>query len=152
MVKFLLDEFEPAQLSNLLGQEVAIAGEGVSRALIVTPEQLIATMEALVTKLGFDYLGDLTSVDRGAEGLEVVYHLYSLTNQREIRVKAKVDAETATVPTVTTIWPGADWFEREVYDLMGISFAGHPNMTRLLLPEDFEGHPLRKSYKLQKRV
>lgn len=154
MVNFLLDLIDPSQLSAALGHDVVVTGAGVSRSVVVPPEHLVATMQALATKeeFSFDYLGDVTSVDRGANGIEVVYQLYSLSKGLELRVKTTTSADGATVPTMSTIWPGADWLEREVYDLMGVTFEGHPNMKRILLPDDFEGHPLRKSFKLQARA
>ncbi len=100
--------------------------------------------------LGFDFLSDVTGVDRlqlaeNQPRFEVVYHLYSLAHKRRLRLKVRVD-ETEAVPTVTVVWETANWHEREVFDLFGISFEGHPDLRRILMPEDWEGHPLRKDY------
>jgi len=99
----------------------------------------------------FNYLSDLTCVHypmRTEAPLEVVYNLFSIA--RNVRVRLKVElAEGESVDSVTSVWPAADWMEREVYDLFGVSFRNHPDMRRILLPVDWEGHPLRKDYPLE---
>ena len=89
----------------------------------------------------------------GAEGtrFEVVYHFYSFTKHHRLRLKVPVSAQDPTVPSVTGLWKSANWFEREVWDLFGIRFTGHPNLKRILMYEPFEGHPLRKDYPVDKR-
>ncbi|MTV47696.1 NADH-quinone oxidoreductase subunit C [Heliobacillus mobilis] len=150
----LLDRYNPEELNAKLGTTVEVVGEGVSRALVVTKENLIPVMEKLCKspEWAFDMLSDISSVDRKEAGLEVVYQLFSIKHKYDLRVKSIIPRDEAQVPTVTSIWPGANFMEREVYDLMGVAFPGHPNMTRLLLPEEFEGHPLRKDFKLQPRA
>jgi len=108
--------------------------------------------------LRFDVLMDLTAVDYakfpGREDgprFEVVYHLYSLWGNHRVRIKARVEEDDAVVPSATSLWPIADWFEREVWDMFGIQFLGHPNLKRLLMYEEFQGHPLRKDYPVNKR-
>ena len=100
--------------------------------------------------LGFNYLIDLSSVDHfGNEPrYEVVYELYSMKDCVHLRLKISVSEDDCTVPTVSDIWPTADWHEREVYDLSGIWFTGHPDLRRILCPEDWEGYPLRKDYEM----
>jgi NADH-quinone oxidoreductase subunit C len=83
------------------------------------------------------------------EALGVTYHLHSTTNGHTLVVKVKVPQESPVVPSVEAIWKTADWHEREAYDLVGITFAGHPNMRRILTPQDWEGHALRKDYEQQ---
>lgn len=95
--------------------------------------------------LGFDMLGMVTAVDRGPE-LELVYRVRSREMRVGIIVKARVGREEPRIASVVEIWPGADWHEREVYDLFGIVFEGHPDLRRILLPDDWIGHPLRKDY------
>lgn len=96
--------------------------------------------------LFFDSISFLTSVDFKTH-FEMVYRLTSTRYRHDIVLKVKVeDRANPEVPTVTSVWPGADWPEREVFDLMGIRFAGHYNMRRILLPDDWEGYPLRKDY------
>jgi NADH-quinone oxidoreductase subunit C len=85
------------------------------------------------------------------ERFEVVYILYSTTKHHRVRLKVRVQENDATIDTVTGIWPGANWFERECFDLFGIRFAGHPHLKRLLTFEEFEGHPLRKDYPVNRR-
>jgi NADH-quinone oxidoreductase subunit C len=102
-------------------------------------------------KTPFDYLSDLTCVhypDRGEASFEVVYNLFSIATNERVRVKVKT-SEAAGIDSVTGVWPSANWLEREVYDLFGIRFANHPDLRRLLLPPDWEGHPLRKDFPLE---
>ena len=108
--------------------------------------------------LAFDVLMDLTAVDYskypGREDgprFDVVYHLYSIAHNRRLRVKVHVDEDDPVVPSAVSLWPIADWFEREVWDMFGIRFDGHPNLKRLLLYEEFVGHPLRKDYPITRR-
>ena len=101
----------------------------------------------------FDLFLDLCGVDyKGSEPrFEVVYHLYSLTKKNRIRLKVKISENDCQLPTATGVYPIADWFEREAWDMFGIRFEGHPNLKRLLMWESFEGHPLRKDYPINKR-
>jgi NADH-quinone oxidoreductase subunit C len=112
------------------------------------------------TKL--DFLVDLTAVDRlglvrtdDEPRFEVVYHLRSMTNGHRLRVKAPVaepeDGSSPTLDSVVALWAGADWYEREVWDMYGIKFRGHPDLRRILMYEEFIGHPLRKDYPKEKR-
>lgn len=99
----------------------------------------------------FDYLSDLTCVhypERGATPFEVVYNLFSIDLNQRIRLKVSTD-DNVGVASVTSVWPAANWLEREVYDLFGVPFSGHPDLRRLLLPPDWEGHPMRKDYPLE---
>ena len=101
-------------------------------------------------ELGFDLLKDLSGVDmlRPEARYEVVYTLYSLQTRTYLRLKVCVDEEDLVVPTVTGVWAGADWHERETFDMFGIKFSGHPDLRRLYMPEDFEHYPLRKDFPL----
>lgn len=101
---------------------------------------------------GFVFLADITAVDWWPREprFEVVYHLASATDR--LRVKVQASGTSAHVPTVQGVWPGANWLEREVWDLFGIVFDGHDDLRRLLMPEDWEGHPLRKDYPVQIRL
>lgn len=100
---------------------------------------------------GFDFLSDLTCVDRypGEPRFEVVYHLLSLARKERVRLKVRLPGDDASVESVTSVWPAANFFEREVFDLFGVRFAGHPYLRRLLMPEDWQGHPLRKDYPVE---
>ena len=108
--------------------------------------------------LGFDMLSDLTAVDflkfPGREDgprFEVVYHLYSIAHNHRVRLKVRVDEDDPVVPTAVPVWPIANWLEREVWDMFGIRFDGHPDPRRLLMYEEFVGHPLRKDYPINRR-
>ncbi len=108
--------------------------------------------------LAFDMLMDLTAVDYlkypGREDgprFEVVYHLYSLPHNHRVRIKTRVDEDDAVVPSAVALWPIANWFEREVWDMFGVRFGGHPDLRRLLMYEEFVGHPLRKDYPIDRR-
>jgi NADH-quinone oxidoreductase subunit C len=104
-------------------------------------------------ELEFDMLTDVTAVDYLGQQprFEMVYHLYSLGKNRRLRVKARVPEQPAEIDTLSELWSSANWMEREVYDMYGIRFKGHPDLRRLLLYEEFEGHPLRKDYPKEKR-
>jgi len=104
-------------------------------------------------ELLYNFMMDITAVDYLGQELrfEVVYHFYSLAFNRRFRIKARVSESDCCIDSVVSIWPSADWFEREVYDMYGITFKGHPELRRILLYEDFQGHPLRKDYPIKKR-
>lgn len=95
--------------------------------------------------LGFNYLADITAID-WQDRIEVIYQLTNLSSNEKIALRVDLDHETPVIDSVVSIWKGADFQEREVYDLMGVVFSGHPNLTRILLPSDWEGYPLRKDY------
>ena len=104
--------------------------------------------------LDMDFLMDLTAVDymdRKPIRFEVVYHFYSLKHNHRVRIKVPVDEEDCIVESLVPLYKSANWFEREVWDLYGIKFKGHPNLKRILLYEGFKGHPLRKDYPINKR-
>jgi len=99
--------------------------------------------------LRFDYLKDICGVDylgKKPARFEVVYTLYSMRHQHMLRLKAAVGEDEAYIDSVVPVWIGANWHERECYDMYGIRFNGHPDLSRVLMPEDWEGHPLRKDY------
>jgi len=101
---------------------------------------------------GFDLLADLCGCDRGPEDdprFEVNYHLFSTTHYQRLRLKVLLSEDDAHVHTVTHLWKTADWHERETFDLVGVVFDGHPDLRRILLPSDFDGHALRKDYPLR---
>lgn len=109
-------------------------------------------------ELYFDMLSCITGIDLGAEKdqMEVVYNLYSIPYNHHLTLKVRFDRNTdkenlPTVPSLTSIWATANWHERETYDLLGIQFEDHPDLRRILLPNDWEGHPLRKDYQEQEK-
>jgi NADH-quinone oxidoreductase subunit C len=107
-------------------------------------------------QMAFDLIVDLCGVDypmREEGRFELVLHLYSTSRRHRVRVKARVgdqEGDGAEIDSITDVWPGANWFEREAYDLVGITFKGHPDLRRILMYPEFEGHPLRKDYPANK--
>ena len=125
--------------------------ESSGNTIVVKPESVFQIASFLKTTPGFDfdYLNYVTAVDYNTY-FEVVYNLISLKHNHGLILKTRcTDRENPTVPSVVSLWNGANFQEREVYDLMGIKFEGHPNLKRILLWEGFQGHPLRKDFKLQ---
>jgi NADH-quinone oxidoreductase subunit C len=128
------------------------AAAAIDRPTVVVPgEHLIETARALRDTLRFDVLTEVTAVDRwpAEPRFEVVYHLVATGIPALVRVTVRLGGEDPRVPSVHTIWPSADWLEREVWDLFGVVFEDHGDLRRLLMPEDWEGHPLRKDYPVQ---
>ncbi|PFL54354.1 NADH-quinone oxidoreductase subunit C [Bacillus cereus] len=115
--------------------------------LVVDPEKYYEVMESLRFHegLAFNYMSELHATDFVTH-MEVYVHLFSYGKKQSVAVKVKLDREAPQVESVTALWKGADWPEREAYDLLGIIFKGHPNLTRILMPEDWVGYPLRKDY------
>jgi len=104
--------------------------------------------------LDFNFLMDITAVDylnRKDERFEVVYHFYSLKHNGRLRIKIPVSEEDCRLDSMDSLWKTVNWYEREIWDLYGIKFNGHPNLRRILLYEEFKGHPLRKDYPINKR-
>jgi NADH-quinone oxidoreductase subunit C len=99
----------------------------------------------------FNYLADLTCVDwyPSEPRFEVVYHLLSISTKERVRLKARLDGSSPAIESVTSVWPAANFYEREVFDLFGVRFTGHPNLKRILMPDNWEGNPLRKDYPVE---
>jgi NADH/F420H2 dehydrogenase subunit C len=128
--------------------------DGNDLALTIRRGSLIAVAKLLMgTPHSFRMLLDLTCVDRQASGggFEMVYHLSCLAPPRRVRLKVRLEAADPSVDSLTGLWKNADWLEREVYDMFGVFFNGHPNLKRILMYEGFEGFPLRKDYPLRRR-
>ena len=134
----ILAEFQPEIGATVNLVEVTIKSQDVPSLCRVAKED---------PQLSFDFLLCLCIVDY-LEHLQVVYHLYSTTMKHKMVLKANVTLDEPSLPSVMSVWPGADWFEREAHDLFGVVFEGHPNMAPLLLYEGFEGYPGRKSYEM----
>ena len=111
----------------------------------------IATFLRDEPDLALDYCDFSSGVDFGEQGFEVVTHLYSTAHRHNVRLKVKLPAEDPHCPTLSDIYPGANWHERETSEMFGVTFDGHPQPVKLLLPEPFEGHPLRKDFALMSR-
>ena len=99
----------------------------------------------------FNYLSDVSCVDwyPSAPRFEVIYHLLSIPRKERVRLKVRLEDDNPSLESVTSVWPSANFFEREVFDLFGIRFTGHPYLRRIQMPEDWEGHPLRKDYPVE---
>ncbi len=140
-------------LTPLVPSAVYEAGASIDFATLYVPaEHLVATCQALrnTPELRFNTIIEITAADYLPRDprFEIVYHLLSVPHRQRVRLKVRV-AEHGTVPTVQSVWPGAGWPEREVWDMFGVVFDGHPDLRRLLMPEDWEGHPARKDYPVQ---
>jgi NADH-quinone oxidoreductase subunit C len=123
------------------------------QTMVLLPEHLVVVCTYLQKQLQYTFLSSVTAVDwlERVPRFDVVYHLLSIPRFSELRLKVRVGQqgeEHPAVPSVTTVWPGANWYEREVYDLFGITFAGHPDLRRILMPNDWTTYPLRKDYPL----
>lgn len=149
----------PSQLLTALKRDhsewIGEVTEAFGEVTAVVPREHIAQVCSLLKSSPdskFDFLADLCGVDRGVEEeprFEVNYHLFSTITAQRLRLKVILDATDVHVPTVTGVWRTANWHERETYDLMGIIFDGHPDLRRILLPEDWQGHALRKDFPLR---
>lgn len=116
--------------------------------IMVKPENIVkvATFFRDDSRLKFDFLRMIAGIDY-KETIEMVYELFSYTHHHEFKLKVRVPKENPSMPTTESVWAAANWFEREIYDLLGVTFENHSDLRRLLLPDDWEGHPLRKDYK-----
>jgi NADH-quinone oxidoreductase subunit C len=145
-------EFLDALRSLLPGIALEPAPATDQKTLGVPAASIVDVCRVLREAQGFLLLADITAVDwwPRAPRYEVVYQLASATDR--LRLKVTLTGDHARLPTVQSVWPGANWLEREVWDLFGIVFEGHGDLRRLLMPEDWEGHPLRKDYPVQIRM
>ncbi|HYL09723.1 MAG TPA: NADH-quinone oxidoreductase subunit C [Candidatus Acidoferrales bacterium] len=121
---------------------------------VVVPRELLLGAAELLrgdTNLLFNFLSDLTCVDRfpNEPRFELNYHLLSLSRRAKLRIRVRTSGSDPVVPSLTSVWPGINWHERETFDLFGVRFEGHPDLRRILMPEDWEGHPLRKDFPVE---
>jgi NADH-quinone oxidoreductase subunit C len=129
--------------------------EAFDEVTVIVPREKIAELCSYLKTapgLEFNFLADLCAADRGPEEeprFEVNYHLFSVTKHHRLRLKVLLNDDDTHVPTVTGVWRTANWHERETFDLMGIIFDGHPDLRRILLPDEWEGHALRKDFPLR---
>jgi NADH-quinone oxidoreductase subunit C len=138
------------RLKARFGDDVGPLSEAkVDPFCVVKRERIVEICRFLQSEPGldFDFLEDLTAVDWPKKSqIEVVYHLLSYQHRHVFKMKVEADRTAPSVPTVEGVWKTANWFEREVYDLFGVDFPGHPDLRRIMLPDDWAGHPLRKDY------
>jgi NADH-quinone oxidoreductase subunit C len=151
----------PAEIADRLraqfGDDVVSADDVHGHASVtVSPGRYVevATLLRDESALSFDYFDFLTVVDYRPKGrgFEVVTHLYSTRHNHHARLKVQCDAEEPRCPSLSGVWAGANWHEREAAELFGMAFEGHPHLVKLVLPEQFEGYPLRKDFNLMTRV
>lgn len=123
--------------------------------LVVAPQDLLPVCRFLRNSSGlvYNFLSDISAVDYWPEQerpgrFGICYHLLSMLYSRRLRVKIYVAEDEAAAPSLTPVWPAANWLEREIFDLMGIHFSGHPDLRRILMPSDWDGHPMRRDYPL----
>ncbi|MBZ0296119.1 MAG: NADH-quinone oxidoreductase subunit C [Anaerolineae bacterium] len=123
--------------------------------IVVSPERVVDVARYLRDTAGlvYNFLSDISSVDYypdydRPERFGISYHLLSMLYNRRLRLKVFLPEDAPEIATMTTVWPGANWLEREIYDMMGIVFHGHPDLRRLLMPDDWDGYPLRRDYPL----
>lgn len=125
------------------------------QTIIIKKEFLVPVVKCLKEdrELDFNFLMDLAGVDYLGRSprFEVVYNIFSLAHKARLRVKVQVEEEDPEVDSLVPLWPIANWYEREVWDMFGVRFRGHPDLKRILMYEGFEGHPLRKDYPITKR-
>jgi NADH-quinone oxidoreductase subunit C len=143
------------RIRSRFGEDVLESSDALGQAAVrIKPERYRELIQALRDDSEFacDFLDFVGGVDRGEEGFDVVVQLYSTTRHHQVRVKLAADGEDPVVPTISDLYPGANWHERETWELFGIRFDGHPQLVKLLLPEQFEGHPLRKDFPLTTRL
>jgi NADH-quinone oxidoreductase subunit C len=143
------------RIRSRFGEDVLEASDALDQAVVrITPERYRDLIQSLRDDSAFacDFLDFVGGVDRGEEGFDVVVQVYSTTRHHQVRVKLAAPAEDPVVPSISDLYPGANWHERETWELFGIRFDGHPQLVKLLLPEQFEGHPLRKDFPLTTRL
>jgi NADH-quinone oxidoreductase subunit C len=133
------------ELKQALPASVVNIGMQVNKPLAVIKKEDILTVAGKVKKMGFDQLSVVTGIDY-QDRFEVIYNFFSYTRKENLVLKVILDHDAPEVESLASLWKGADWLERETYDLVGIRFINHPNLTRILLPEGWKGHPLRKDY------
>ena len=149
---------QPSEIGDRLraqfGDDIAGVTDQFGHAVVsVTPEryQEVARFLRDDPDLSLDYLDFTAGVDLGDEGFQVLTHLASIAHGHQVRLKVMCGKEDPSCPTLSGVYPGANWHERETWELFGIVFEGHPHLVKLLLPEPFEGHPLRKDFELMSR-
>jgi NADH-quinone oxidoreductase subunit C len=134
----------------------AVSSIDLQTTIYVSRDEVPAIAQALRDRpdLRFNFLAELTAVDFWPREprFELVYFLVSVANRVRVRMKVRIDGEDPHVATISHVWPAANWLEREVWDMFGIAFDGHPDPRRLLMPEDWQGYPLRKDYPVQIRM
>jgi NADH-quinone oxidoreductase subunit C len=145
-----LRQFETATVLADRDPECIVTGkfDRGELTLEIASGRIVDVCRFLKEQQGFVRLSTVTAVDRYPlePRFEVVYHLHSVTRNERLRLKCRLSGDDPAIDSVTPVWRGANWYERETFDLFGILFRNHPDLRRIMLPEDWEGHPLRKDY------
>lgn len=150
-----MPEFEEilSVIKSAAQNEVTVDETSTPRAVKLSAEDIVRVCTALQQNPScyFDMLSCITGVDNGpaAATMEVIYNLYSIPHDHHLMIKVTIPRDNPEIDSVTHLWGTANWHERETYDLFGIKFKNHPDLRRILLPADWEGHPLKKDYKQQ---
>jgi NADH-quinone oxidoreductase subunit C len=150
-----------AILENYKGNalQTALASDGIivdgkfdrnELTVEVARESIISVCEA-VKEDGYNFLEDVTAVDwyPSEPRFQIVYHILSMSRKERLRLVVRLDGDSASLDSITPVWPSANFYEREIFDLFGVHFGGHPNLRRIMMPEDWNGHPLRKDYPVE---
>jgi NADH-quinone oxidoreductase subunit C len=140
---------EPA-LKALAELTVAAKYDRDELTVTISRENIIAACEA-IKRAGYNFLEDVTAVDwyPSEPRFQISYSILSFSLKRRIRLVVRLAGEDASIDSITSVWPSANFYEREVFDLFGVHFSGHPNLRRIMMPEDWQGHPLRKDYPVE---
>jgi NADH-quinone oxidoreductase subunit C len=135
------------RLTDKIKQVQQYAGEVT---FIIDALDVPEVMQILKKQFGYNYLADIHAIDhyRDEARFELVYNIVNIENKQRLRIKCTVEEDYSEIDSVVSVWPSANWNEREVYDMMGIRFRGHPDLRRMFMPEDFEYFPLRKEFPL----
>ncbi len=144
-----------ALIRNKFADTVQEMIEAVGEVTIVAKREGLVEMMTFLRdepSLRFDYLSDVGGLDLGefaSPRFAVAYQLYSLVHNHRLRVKVYLEEDDATVPTLWNVWKASNWLEREIYDMFGVNFEGHPDLRRILMPADYDGYPLRKDFPIK---
>ena len=137
-------------LKSLAGLATDARYDRAELTITVSRESIIAACQA-VQAAGYTFLEDVTAVDwyPSEPRFQITYHILSMSLKARLRLIVRLDSDNASINSITPVWPSANFYEREVFDLFGVHFGGHPNLTRIMMPEDWKGHPLRKDYPVE---
>ncbi len=141
---------ENAAVKALAGLATDAKFDRAELTIIVARENIIAACQA-VQQTGYEFLEDVTAVDwyPSEPRFQITYHILSMSLKQRIRLIVRLDSDSASLDSITSVWPSANFYEREVFDLFGVHFGGHPNLKRIMMPEDWQGNPLRKDYPVE---
>jgi NADH-quinone oxidoreductase subunit C len=147
----VFDKFPDEPALNALS-EITVAAKYDREELTITVarENIIAACQAVKTA-GYTFLEDVTAVDwyPSEPRFQISYSILSMPLKRRVRLTVRLASDDASLDSITSVWPSANFYEREVFDLFGVHFGGHPNLRRIMMPEDWQGHPLRKDYPVE---